>query len=266
MTAGLLKWSQTIQIAWSKYTAYRLNFFLQILGPAIVFFFIKYNLWHSIYGGDSEIVIGVYTLDQMITYHAWALLVGLLAQGHTALNLSEEIRLGKISSYLVYPFNFWEFHTAHFLAFQLLQLFVAALTLFLIVALGILPFPPINFLLIGTMYCLFVSLFWFAIQYFTGILGFWLEETWILRVILSIIVSFLSGAIIPLDLYPESFVRILNYTPFPYLTYYPIRLFMGEVHNLSFAYGSIAIWIILFAWINHLVWKRGIRMYTAAGM
>lgn len=263
---SLSKWGQTIQIAWSKYTAYRLNFFLQILGPAIVFFFIKYNLWASIYGGDDQITIGGYNFNEMISYHIWAMIVGLLAQGHTALNLAEEIRLGRISSYLIYPFNFWEFHTAHFLAFQLLQLVVAGVTLSIIVALGFMSFPSFGVLLTGLAYCLFVSFFWFALQYLTGILGFWLEETWILRVILGIVVSFLSGAIIPLDLYPETFVQILNYTPFPYLTYYPIRLFMGETQGLTWAYLSIALWITAFCWINHLIWKRGIRMYTAAGM
>lgn len=261
-----LKWWQTIKIAWAKFTAYRMNFFLQVLGPTLVFFFIKYNLWSAIYAPTPGAIIQGYNFEQMIQYHIWAMIVGLIAQGHTAMNLSEEIRLGKISTYLIYPFNFWEFHTAHFFAFQGLQVFISFFTIVFISAVGMMIFPSFDLLLLGYLYCLFVSVFWFTLQYLTGILGFWLEETWILRVILQIITGFLSGAILPLDLYPEKFVAILQYTPFPYLTYYPIKIFTGEFSNFSAAYGIIAFWIVVCALINHLIWKRGIRLYTAAGM
>ncbi len=46
---NISKWWITIKISWVKHTAYRLNFFLQIIGPSLVFFFVKYNLWSSIY-------------------------------------------------------------------------------------------------------------------------------------------------------------------------------------------------------------------------
>jgi len=266
VNASALKWWETIQIAWSKYTAYRLNFFLQVLGPAFVFFFIKYNLWSAIYGGDQDILIAGYTFQQMITYHIWAMIVGLIAQGHTALNLAEEIRLGKISTYLIYPFQFWEFHTAHFIAFQWLQVLTSAVTVLLLALMSLLTVPSFALILTGLTYCLFVSVFWFALQYLTGLLGFWLEETWILRVILQIMTGFLSGAIIPLDFYPEKFVQFLNYTPFPYLTYFPIKIFMGEMNQIGSAYGIMAFWIVLLWLANHLIWKKGIRLYTAAGM
>ena len=106
------KWWQTIKISWSNYTAYRMNFFLQIIGPALVFFFVKYNLWSSIYDGDAHMTIKGYNLDQMITYHIWSMIVGLVAQGMSALNLAEDIRMGRISSYLIYPIDFLEYHTA----------------------------------------------------------------------------------------------------------------------------------------------------------
>ena len=51
------KWLETIRISISKVMAYRLNFLLQIIGPTLVFFFIKYNLWSSIYQGDRTIII-----------------------------------------------------------------------------------------------------------------------------------------------------------------------------------------------------------------
>lgn len=260
------KWWITIQISWVKHTAYRLNFFLQIIGPALVFFFVKYNLWSSIYAGNESLVIKGFNFEQMINYHIWAFVVALVAQGHGSWNLAEDIRMGRISSYLIYPFNFWEFHTASWLSFQVIQMVIASLTLGIISYFGLVIFPNAQTFAIGVAYTLFISLFWFTLQYLTGVLAFWLEETWILRVMLNIIAYFLSGAIIPLDLYPEWLVNILNYTPFPYLTYYPIKIFMGDISHLGLGLVIISFWTIIFAYVNHLVWKKGIRLYTAAGM
>ncbi|EQC50697.1 ABC-2 family transporter protein [Bacteriovorax sp. DB6_IX] len=263
---NILKWFQTIRISWSRYTAYRLNFFLQIIGPSLVFFFIKYNLWTSIYSAEEGLIIKGYSFHEMITYHIWSFVVAQIAQGHTALNLSIDIRMGRISSYLIYPFNFWEFHTASFIGFQILQLAITSLSIGVFVLLGIMPDFSTASLLNGITACLYVSMFWYALQYFTGMLAFWLEETWIMRVILQIVTVFLSGAIIPLELFPEFFREFLTYTPFPYLTYYPIKIFMGSPVNMVNFYGTITIWIGIFAAINSYLWKRGIRLYTAAGM
>ncbi len=272
MTPYLMKWLQTIKVCWTKYTTYRLNFLLQVLGPALVFFFIKYQLWSAIFetpqagGSSSAVTIGAYDLSGMITYHGFALVVGLLTQGHAAMNLAEDIRMGRISTYLIYPFNFWEFHTANFIAFELLQILVTGVTLFCFSLTGLVPLPPWEIILSGYLFCLVVSCFWFSLQFFTGLLGFWLEETWILRVMLQLLSTFLSGAIIPIDLFPEWAQKILDFTPFPYLTYYPIKLFTTGDISIANGLAMIIGWTLIFVFINRKIWQRGIKLYTAAGM
>ena len=60
--AEILKWWETIQYQWAKSMAYRLNFFLEITGPILVFFFVQYNLWNSIYGNDPTLMIKGYKI------------------------------------------------------------------------------------------------------------------------------------------------------------------------------------------------------------
>ena len=79
---NISKWWITIKISWVKHTAYRLNFFLQIIGPSLVFFFVKYNLWSSIYAGEEDLIIKGFDFQAMIQYHLWAFVVSLVAQGH----------------------------------------------------------------------------------------------------------------------------------------------------------------------------------------
>ena len=266
MINNIEKWIQTIKISWSNMTTYRLNLFLQVIGPGLVFFFVKYSLWSSIYQGDPSLVINGYSFSQMIQYHAWSMVTILLTQGVTGNNLSEDIRLGRISNYLIYPFNFWEFHFASFISSEILQIIIATVTIFFISFTSIFGELNFEFMFHGFSYCIFVSTFWFLAQYLTGIISFWLEETWIIRVMLNIVSVFLSGAIIPLDFFPTYLQEILIYTPFPYLTYYPVKIFSGEMSFLPTGYLVLSIWIIILIFVNKLVWRKGLKMYTAAGM
>ena len=264
---NFLKWWQTIKSFWAIYTTYRFNFIITVSGPALVFFFIKYNLWSSIYGGEgSEIIVQGYNFNQMIQYHVWTLVIALTGKGYMSMNISQDIRLGRISTYLVYPFNFWEFHTAGWIGHQILQLGIASLTILGIVCSGLISAPDFKDIAAGFFYCCVIGTFWYSLQYFIGLLGFWLEETWMIRVIMGIVTAFLSGAFVPLELYPSWLVEILNYTPFPYLTFYPVKVFMGILELQIKSLGIIVAWNCVLIVCNHLAWRRGVRLYTAAGM
>lgn len=265
MIANLKKWLETIRIGWSVVTAYRLNFVLLILGPAIVFYFVKVSLWSAMYSESTTLLQG-YTLSDMLKYQAWSLVVVLLAQSSNGVNLSEDIRLGRISKYMVYPFNFWEFHTASFFSFQTLQLIVAVISLAILSSLNIIDITNWSHLTIGIAYSCLVGLFWFAVQYFTGLMAFWLDETWTMRAVFQIIVNFLSGAIIPMDFFPLWAQKVLAWTPFPALTYTPVKIFMGDLSGLWHGVTTLICSIAIMALINTLTWRKGVRLFTAAGM
>ena len=266
MKKNLNKWISTIGYAWTKNLAYRINFFLEITGPVLVFFFVSYNLWTSIYAGSDDLIIKGYNYKQMIGYHGWGLIVGMLARGHMSGNLAEDIRLGRISSYLVYPFNFWEYQTASFIGFQFIQLLSCILAISCLWFFNIIEILSIATLVVGIVYCLYVSFFWFLTQYVIGLFAFWLDETWILRVIFMLISGFLAGSYFPLDLYPQWLQVILDYLPFSYIQYYPVKILMGETHLFGKAVFMISLWMIPLAFLVSFVWRRGLRRYTAAGM
>ena len=266
MVNNLKKWTATITYSWTKNLAYRFNFFLEIIGPVLVFFFVNYNLWTSIYAGDKEIVIAGYKYQEMINYHGWGLIVGMLARGYMTGNLAEDIRLGRISSYLIYPFDFWEFQTASFFGFQLIQLFSSFIAISFLFFFGVVNISSSLDLLFGLGYCLWVGVFWFLTQYLIALLAFWLDETWILRVIFGLISGFLAGSYFPLDLYPEWLRVILDYLPFAYVQYYPIKILMGETQLIPYAMTMITLWMIPLALLVSFCWRRGLRRYTAAGM
>ena len=267
IAATCQKWTQTIAISWSNHLAYKLNFFLQVIGPTLIFFFIKVSLWDAIYGISPEMEIQGYDLQGMISYQGWVMVVTLLAQGHTSMKLSEDIRLGRISAYLIYPFTLWQFQFCSFIAFQGIQLLVASVSLVTLVLISFIELPGMGTILIGLAYCTLVGVFWFSVQYIIGLFSFWLEETWVLRVLVSIAASFLSGAILPLELFPAQFVSILEYTPFPYITHVPVKMMTGgATESVGLSFLVMSFWALVLSGVAHLTWRRGVRLYSAAGM
>lgn len=267
--SNIQKWLQTIKISIARMMAYRLNFFLLVLGPSLVFFFIKYSLWTSIYATSSRSIISGFNLQQMLEYHAWGLVIALLAQAHASMDMAQEIRLGKISSYLIYPFDFWEFHSASFIGLQIVQFFISIITLFVFFNLSIIKIYSLSQIALGLLFSIVVGIFWFSFQYFFGLLAFWLDETWILRVLFSLISNFLSGQIIPLNFFSQDIHQLLDFTPFPYLSYYPIKIFMGDIHiidRIPHALGILLFWFCILVCSNTILWKKGLNNYTASGI
>ncbi len=265
---ALRKWQLTIKVSWSNLFIYRVNFFLMVIGPMVVFFFIKMSLWSSIFESSQQSEVSGYTLKEMLTYHLWVMIASMITNSSSSSNISEDIRMGKITSYLIYPFSLWEFHTAHYIARQIIQLFIAFITIGLsyqFFADGIVGISA-KAIITGVLIALSASFFWYSMNYLIGLLGFWMEETWTLMVMFQIISYFLSGAVVPLDLFPLWLQSILVWSPFPYISYIPAKTFMGVYPDFN------SFLIIMFVWISFVlllitqVWKRGLDLYTGAGM
>lgn len=260
------KWWATVVINWRRLLAYKLNFLLLVIGPVLVFFFIRYQVWAGIYRLEGVDTLQGYNFEQMLAYQVWVMIVGFLALGFNGMNLAEEIRLGRISAYLLYPFGFWPFQLASFLAFQGLQLLVASVTLSAVWAMGWVQLQPLA-LLQGFSLAACVGLFWFQANFVIGILAFWLEETWVLRVMLVTLSQFFSGALIPLELFPRALSEALHWLPFPYLTYVPVKVFMGTyIGSLWQAFAVLLLWTLLVFGLARVVWRQGIHNYTGAGI
>ena len=196
----------------------------------------------------------------MINYLAWGLIVGMLARGHMSGNLAkilDSVEFQVTSFTLLISGNF---QTASFLGFQVIQIFASGLAIAaLYYFFEILTIGSILSLSLGLLYCLYVSLFWYVTQYVIGLLAFWLDETWILRVIFMLVTGFLAGSYFPLDLYPVWFRQVLDFMPFAYIQYYPVKILMGEVHLLPRAVMMISLWMIPLIFLVRITWKNALK-------
>ena len=206
-------------------------------------------------------------MERMLAYQCWSFIVTILIRAHRSWNLSEDIRLGRITSFLLYPFDLWKFQASEFIAFQAIQLGIATLSFLALVGLGFVTLPPIGTLVAGLLFASCVGALWFILEFTFGLAAFWLEESWVLRFIFNQMALVLSGAFIPLELFPATLRRILEFSPFPLLTSIPVHIFMGtSSYSLPSAFGILATWIVILAFMARAIWRRGVVLYSAAGM
>ena len=261
------KWIQSVTTALIRSANYKIDFILTLIIPVGVYFFIKYNLWTSIYHFNSKELLGGWTLSKMIQYQFWILILDLFVRSHFfSQTLSEDIRLGRISAFLLYPFGFIKYQLSLFISDKIIQLFVGAAAFLTALWFGwMTPLNPLVLIKFFTL-ILMVSGFWFVTQTLVGLLAFWLEETWSLNICIRFIAAFLSGSLLPLDLYPPVLTKVLLWTPFPYLIYFPVKLLMGESLNFGFIFLILAGWIAVLALLMRWLWQKGLRLYTGSGI
>ena len=262
-----LKWLESLKICLARNLNYKINFLLMMVVPVVVFFAIKYNLWRSIYASNPQTEIQGYTLSKMIEYQFWILIFDLFVRSHFfSENISDDIRLGKISAFLLYPFSFISYQLSLFFSDKLIQFFIGSFCFALVLSLGWLKAPSLFILLKAGVFLLIICLFWFFVQMGLGFLSFWFEKTWSLNVSVRFISAFFSGSIIPLDLYPEALAKILLWTPFPYLIYFPVKILMKEEVSISSCLFVLSVWIIILFFVTKWLWKKGLNFYTGAGI
>jgi ABC-2 type transport system permease protein len=66
---------------------------------------------------------------------------------------------------------------------------------------------------------------------------------------------------------PTPLFTIAQFSPFTYLIYFPVKVYLGQLSPLQIILGmGIAFgWIILLYLFTKFIWKKGLKEYTAQG-
>jgi ABC-2 type transport system permease protein len=79
--------------------------------------------------------------------------------------------------------------------------------------------------------------------------------------------QFAAGAFFPLDVLPDALRQILSATPFPYMVYFPARIFLEKVSLAETARVLCveAAWLAAFVAAALAAWRAGVNSYAAEG-
>lgn len=253
-----------------KFFSYRVDFWIQFLGGAIVQFTIAWFLWRSIFDYTGAEKIGAYTFRSMMLYYLLVPIVGRSVRGSEMGGMAEEIYQGTLNRYLVYPLSFlayrFSIQFAHTIVFLFQGVIILAVFLIFFNHGEISPRP--TDILIAISATITASFLHFIIISSIELTAFWADNVWSLVIIVRFITGLLGGGMLPLSLFPDWLSPILLHLPFAYFINFPIQCLMGTVSITQWLTGltAIACWSVLFTGIYAIVWNRGKHQYTGVGI
>jgi ABC-2 type transport system permease protein len=100
-----------------------------------------------------------------------------------------------------------------------------------------------------------------------GMIGFWFLEVTSFLYVINTLSFFVSGHMFPLDLLPAPWDTILKSLPFSYLAYFPSAVFVGKIQGAALVQGLVieAAWALAFILAARVLYRRGLRYYSAYG-
>ncbi|MCX8156213.1 MAG: ABC-2 family transporter protein [Verrucomicrobiae bacterium] len=264
------KYWQVLQVGIQNTLVYRVNFLFRATF-ALVPLTAMVMLWKTIYAGATGGRVGAYDLAQMISYYLLVTVTdALTAVTEDDWQIAADIKDGLISQFLLKPLDYLGYRLSLFVAGRLVYTAVAAVpvTLFILWHRQYFVLPPDW----TTALCFFVSLVLTALLNFLtsftmALLAFWVLEVATFIFILFAFEYLAGGHLFPLDILPAGLAGALMYTPFPYMLYFPISVYLGRTQQEAL-WGGLAmqaLWVIAAYALARLVWARGIRRYGAVG-
>lgn len=252
---------------WQLNLIYRLNFSMWRIRSVLQLLLI-YFIWWTVFQSQNE-VFG-YTTASILTYVLVAALIRAIVLSTRVMDLMDAINSGNIVNFLIKPLGFVRYYLARDVADKLFNVLFYIVEIWLLV---LLLKPPLIFQTNTLTLALFlVSIIgglaiYFYLNFIIGLLTFWLENSWGPLFLMTIFLEGFGGGLFPIDILPEKFYKLLMLTPFPYLIFFPSKIYLGDltINQLTVHFLIILLWIV----ILHLLMKKlinaGFRHYSAVG-
>ena len=245
---------------------YRFGFLFTILGN-IVYLGVAYYLWRSIYQ-HSATIRGL-TFNETFLYVGLGSAVFILLKTYADWIIHHEIREGAIAMYLTKPLDFQIYALFASLGSLLVTLTAITIPTVLMLAFvfkvrvafgaGLFLFP------VSLMLAFLVS---FSIDYFIGLMGFYSESVWGLSMTKEIIVTVFSGALIPLQFFPEAIQKVLFWLPFQAIYHTPLMMMTKPDLGLGVFLPMLFIqvtWAVILFVLGRLFYNQAIKVLRIAG-
>lgn len=187
------------------------SLFGQILQMILLFFF-----WTNVYQAD----------ELTLQYVMWSRVVYGFIGGNSVWELSEVLKNGDVSVKLTKPMGYFRYTFTEYLATQMTNLIFICIPLS-IVAHVISPIVIDLFQMILCIGSILLSVtICFSFDYVISLLCIYTHNTWGISSLRDGVVQILSGAIVPISLFPIHIRHIVYYFPFVYMVDVPLNIML----------------------------------------
>ncbi|HYH02308.1 MAG TPA: ABC-2 family transporter protein [Bacillota bacterium] len=244
---------------------YRVDYLVGVLNT-VISIFVYIAVWKAIYGTRAE--IGGISFRMVATNFVLGLGIANLFNFDYKI-ISQKVKDGTIAMDLLKPVDFNGYILAKTIGnvcFNTLVQFLPALIL-AVIFIGILP--PHSWLALGWfgLSLIFSFLLLYHLNYIISIASFWFYNIWSLATLKDVVVSILSGTLIPMWFMPEALAGLIKLTPFDSLFFVPVSIYLGRITagGLLWALGKQLIWCSVLFGFSQLLWKAATKRLIVEG-
>lgn len=234
--------------------------------------FISYFLWMAIYGSSESGVIGNLTQNEMIVYIFMVYVTSSLVSISISTWVGYDVVEGRVAMNLIKPIDYRASLIAQALGDMVYHLVVPSVFIWIgleIYKVFVLGMPVISLPNLALYICsvLMSFLLYVLFDFCFGMVAFFTTYIFGLRMAKTALLSFLTGQLIPISLFPEVAQRIFDCLPFSSMIYTPVMIYLGKYSGseLAFAMGRQFVWIIILYWIGSLIWEKVTRRLVVLG-
>lgn len=232
--------------------------------------FLVFFLWDTIFSDPARTVFG-YDRAKILTYVFGLIVIRSIVLSMRSIDVAGEISRGEVSNYLLKPVNYFKYWFTRDISSKALNLIFAicemTILYFLLKPQFFLQGSILFFLLFLFSLILAILLYFLLVFLFSQPTFWYPEQGWGFIFLLIVFTDLLGGGVFPIDILPTFIQNGIFLTPFPYLLFVPLEIYLGKFSLfVSLRYLLMALtWVVALFYINRKIWDLGLKSYRAEG-
>ena len=258
------KYFKIFKISLISYLEYRVNFVLSFLF-SLVPFLVSVLLWVAV-AKHSEFI----KVKEVVSYYFVILIVKNITTTNSIIRFSDDIRLGELNKYFLKPYNYCFYNLMTDLPERIVFIVMNFIPLILIYTF-LHSYINLDLSLIKVFFFIIFLILGYLINFFIdfliGLYSFYFSNVSSFYSSIKVLRSLSSGNIFPLLMLPTKIFFTLQILPFMYTSYIPTMLLLEKTSFdmiLKNLFISVA-WLSILCLFSAMLWKRGMKKYSAYG-
>lgn len=234
--------------------------------------FISYFLWMAIYGSSESGVIGNLTQNEMVVYIFMVYITSSLVSISISTWVGYDVVEGRVAMNLIKPIDYRASLIAQALGDMVYHLAVPSVFIWIgleVYKVFVLGMPVVSLPTLFLYICsvLMSFLLYVLFDFCFGMVAFFTTYIFGLRMAKTALLSFLTGQLIPISLFPEAVQRIFDFLPFSSMIYTPVMIYLGKYSGteLAFALSRQFFWIVILYWLGSRIWEKVTKRLVVLG-
>ena len=230
----------------------------------IIYLYLQFSIWTALFSSHSQIN-PLINREDTLKYIIVATIISAFIECNTIEWINAQIQTGNIIMELIRPIDF---RKMIFSSDSIVKIVFYCIPLSMLAIVAIRkPLLCQEQILCGFLSIILAYCIQFLYSLIIGLLAFWLIVTWPLNMLLGAIYKLLSGAWIPVTMFPDLLYKINFFLPFRAIYAIPVTIMTSKMNtqNIWKDIRTQLIWIIFLFVITEIIWQIGKRKLIVQG-